>query len=232
MKKECKRHLHHRSICMVLALCLTLLLAGCTAKSQTAESQDAKSQTADYGVFLSVTEDLSALRDYKTVVIDAQYFSGAEIEAFRADGHTVYSYLNVGSLENFRDYYATYAPLTLGAYEHWDEERWIDVADQRWQRFLTETLIPALLEKHIDGFFVDNCDVYAYAPTREMRAMAGRAHRNQSRIRLYQNTLGRGSFRCRFSGRSRLFFRLYRTLRLPRRGNLSFRIYARPPFDC
>lgn len=163
MKKECKRHLHHRSICMVLALCLTLLLAGCTAKSQTAESQ-----TADYGVFLSVTEDLSALRDYKTVVIDAQYFSGAEIDAFRADGHTVYSYLNVGSLENFRDYYATYAPLTLGAYEHWDEERWIDVADQRWQRFLTETLIPALLEKHIDGFFVDNCDVYAYAPTREM----------------------------------------------------------------
>ena len=146
-----KRYLHHRSICMVLALCLTLLLVGCTAKSQTAESQ-----TADYGVFLSVTEDLSALRDYKTVVIDAQYFSGAEIEAFRADGHTVYSYLNVGSLENFRDYYATYAPLTLGAYEHWDEERWIDVADQRWQRFLTETLIPALLEKHIDGFLIDS----------------------------------------------------------------------------
>ena len=57
---------------MVLALCLTLLLVGCTAKSQTAESQ-----TTDYGVFLSVTEDLSALRDYKTVVIDAQYFSGA-----------------------------------------------------------------------------------------------------------------------------------------------------------
>ena len=103
-----KHYLHHRSICMVLALCLTLLLVGCTAKSQTAESQ-----TADYGVFLSVTEDLSALRDYKTVVIDAQYFSGAEIEAFRADGHTVYSYLNVGSLENFRDYYATYAPLAL-----------------------------------------------------------------------------------------------------------------------
>ena len=163
-----KRYLHHRSICMVLALCLTLLLVGCTAKSQTAESQTAESQTADYGVFLSVTEDLSALRDYKTVVIDAQYFSGAEIEAFRADGHTVYSYLNVGSLENFRDYYATYAPLTLGAYEHWDEERWIDVADQRWQRFLTETLIPALLEKHIDGFFVDNCDVYAYAPTKDI----------------------------------------------------------------
>ena len=147
---------------MVLALCLTLLLVGCTAKSQTAESQ-----TADYGVFLSVTEDLSALRDYKTVVIDAQYFSGAEIDAFRADGHTVYSYLTVGSLENFRDYYATYAPLTLGAYEHWDEERWIDVADQRWQRFLTETLIPALLEKHIDGFFVDNLSlIHISEPTR------------------------------------------------------------------
>ena len=35
---------------------------------------------------------------------DAQYFSKEEINAFRAAGHKVYSYINVVSIENFCDY--------------------------------------------------------------------------------------------------------------------------------
>ena len=45
----------------------------------------------------------------------------------------VYTYLNVGSLEDFRDYYKEYEHLTIGAYENWDEEKWIDVSDKDWQ---------------------------------------------------------------------------------------------------
>lgn len=121
-----------------------------------------------YGVFLSVEEDLSQFSDYRTVVIDAQYFSREEIEDFQKDGHFVISYINVGSIENFRSYYAEYEELTLGDYENWDEEKWVDVSDARWQDFILQKLAPELLAKGIDGFFVDNCDVYYNYPTEEI----------------------------------------------------------------
>ena len=80
-----------------------------------------------YGVFLSVEKNLDKLKDYEIVVIDAQHFKKEEIEAFKARGHKVYSYINIGSLENFRSYYKQYKSLKLGKYEHWDEEIWINV---------------------------------------------------------------------------------------------------------
>ena len=145
-------------ISMIIALLLTFPAAGCSAERQ----------NTDYGVFLSVTEDIESLNGFKTVVVDAQYYSKAEIDDFRDAGHEVYSYLNVGSIENFRDYYSEYSDLTLGEYENWDEEFWIDVSDSRWQAFLIGEMIPALLEKDIDGFFVDNCDVYYHYPTEQI----------------------------------------------------------------
>ena len=148
----------HTIINIIIALMLILSAAGCGAQEQ----------NTDYGVFLSVTEDLDSLEAYNTVVVDAQYFTKAEIDAFRAAGHKVYSYINVGSIENFRDYYSDYKDITLGEYENWDEEFWIDVSDTRWQNFLTEEMIPSLLEKDIDGFFVDNCDVYYHYPTEQI----------------------------------------------------------------
>ena len=120
-----------------------------------------------YGVFLSVTEDLSRLSEYETVVVDAQYFSKEEIDAFRTGGHRVYSYINIGSLEDFRGYFGAYEDLILGPYENWEGEYWVDVSDARWQAFLIDELAPALLQKDVDGFFVDNCDVYYHFSTRE-----------------------------------------------------------------
>ena len=122
--------------------------------------RESTNEIHSYGVFLSVDKDLGQLEDYRTVVIDAQYFDADEIKAFKDNGHVVYSYINVGALEDFRDYYAVYRDISLGEYEHWEEEVWMDVSDVRWQEFILDELAPSLAEKGIDGFFVDNCDVY------------------------------------------------------------------------
>ena len=119
-----------------------------------------------YGVFLSVTEDLSQFDEYHTVVVDCQFYEAEEIEEFKRAGHEVYSYINIGSLENWRDYYDE--SLTLAPYENWEEERWVDVSDIRWQELVVEELVPELLDKGVDGFFVDNCDVYYLYPTQEV----------------------------------------------------------------
>ena len=118
----------------------------------------------DYGVFLSAdASSLERFKKYDLIVIDAQYFTKKDIEVLHENGTEVYTYLNIGSIENFREYYKTYAELTIGKYEHWDEERWVDVAEPDWQKFIKQ-LSQELFEKGVDGFFIDNCDVYYYAP--------------------------------------------------------------------
>ena len=132
--------------------------------SESITETEKQSFTHEYGVFLSFEGKLDKLADYHTVVIDAQYYGKEEIESFKNKGHKVISYINIGSLENFRSYYKKYKGLKLGKYEHWDEEIWIDVSDQKWQDFITGEMIPNLVGKGIDGFFVDNCDVYYHFP--------------------------------------------------------------------
>ncbi len=50
-------------------------------------------------------------------------FSKKDIRKLHAGGTKVYSYLNIGSIENFRSYYKTYEHLAIGDYENWEEEK-------------------------------------------------------------------------------------------------------------
>lgn len=119
-----------------------------------------------YGVFLSLDASQSSrLTNYQTIVIDAAYFKKADIDSLKHAGHNVYSYLNIGSLEDFRPYYARFKGSTLAPYANWADERWMDVSDPQWQDYLCDVLADALLAKGADGFFIDNCDVYYQYPT-------------------------------------------------------------------
>ena len=82
-----------------------------------------------YGVFIGLeTADLKRLHPYRTVVIEPNTFTAEQITALQAEGKTVYGYLNLGSLENYRPYYERFTSLTLAPYENWPEEHWVDVS--------------------------------------------------------------------------------------------------------
>ena len=128
-----------------------------------------KSLYGGYGVFLNEETDWNLVRDYGVIVVDAQFLSEEDIKKLREQGNEfILSYINVGSLEEFRPYYEEFADLALGEYEHWEDEQWVDAGNEKWQAFILETLAPELLAKGIDGFFVDNCDVYYQFPTDEI----------------------------------------------------------------
>ncbi len=123
-----------------------------------------------YAVYLGATEeDIDKFGKYEEIVIDAQYFSKESIQKLKDSGAThVISYLNIGSIESFRPYYEQYKHLTLGEYEHWEEERWVDVSKKEWQDFIVNDLVDQLLEKGVNGFFIDNVDVYYNYHTEEI----------------------------------------------------------------
>ncbi|MBE5909727.1 endo alpha-1,4 polygalactosaminidase [Pseudobutyrivibrio sp.] len=121
-----------------------------------------------YGVYLGMNPEEIEDRDLaQTMVIDAQYYTEDEISALKDKGHNVYTYLNLGSIESFRDYYSDYKDITLGIYENWEDEQWVDVSSAKWQEFISSKA-DELLAKGVDGFFVDNCDVYYQYPTEEI----------------------------------------------------------------
>ncbi|MBD5451228.1 MAG: glucanotransferase [Lachnospiraceae bacterium] len=150
-------------ICLFIILSFSFFTTACNTSVESFSQKE-----KDYGVFLSIdASEMEKLNGYQTVVIDAQYFSKQDIQTLHKNGTVVYTYLNIGSIENFRDYYSTYKSLTLGDYENWEEEKWIDVSNKQWQTFIAN-LSNSLLEKEVDGFFIDNCDVYYYQPTEEI----------------------------------------------------------------
>ena len=122
-----------------------------------------------YGVFLGASpEDMPLMEAYEKIVIDAQYFSADEIRELKDSCHTVYSYINLGSVEDFRPYYKDYERFTLDVYENWEEEKWVDVSQKEWQEFVVNDLAVSMIDKGVDGLFVDNTDVYYHYPTDEM----------------------------------------------------------------
>ena len=117
-----------------------------------------------YGAFLSISEEnIDRLHDYNVVAIDVQYFSADSVARLKQDGKEVMGYLNIGSLEDFRNYYDAYVHLTFMDYENWDEERWIDISAEEWQSFIIDTLAADFKAKGADGVYMDNLDVYSVA---------------------------------------------------------------------
>ena len=142
---------------ILLLTIIILLLISCSSNN----TEELIYNEASYGVFLGASnEDIDYMLQYDEIVIDAQYFTDNEISYMKSKGKVIYSYLNVGSIEDFRDYYDDYKDLTLGDYENWDEERWIDVSNKDWQDFVINNLAYNIINKGIDGLFIDNVDVY------------------------------------------------------------------------
>lgn len=161
MIKLSKKQHNIKISALVLSCCMALLFILPTLSN-------CESKKLDYGVFLGIdSSDIGKLKAYKTVVIDPYNFSKSDIEKLHKDGKTVYGYLNVGSLEEFRPYFERFKNITLGTYENWPDEHWLNVTAEAWQSFVVHELGKEYAKKGIDGFFIDNADVYYQYPKEE-----------------------------------------------------------------
>ncbi len=152
-----KTKLFIRKICVLVLILSAAQLSACSAST----SDSAEKYVVLIGEDPEITEKLS---DIDLLVIDAEYFSKNDIARLRENGiREIYSYINIGSIENFRSYDTDFEKYTLGAYENWPEEKWIDVSAPEWQA-CTASRVDALVQKGVDGFFVDNTDVYYNYP--------------------------------------------------------------------
>lgn len=102
--------------------------------------------------------------NYDIVVIDAQDYTNSEIKAIKSSGAKVLTYINVGAIESDRPYFKDIKAkgLLICEYDNWDGEWWVSADNDAWYKHIS-SLSKSLLEKGIDGFWVDNLDVYYMA---------------------------------------------------------------------
>ncbi len=145
-------------------LIIFLILLIFIVKPQAAE----KEIKNNYGVFIGISsKDAYRLEEYDTVVIEPESFSKADIKKLHEKGKKVYGYISIGSLEDYRDYYNKYKKLALSAYDGWEGEYWVNVGDASWQKLMLKKS-KEFKKKGIDGFFVDNADVYYHYPEKKI----------------------------------------------------------------
>lgn len=159
IKKSNRKHILKRAfLLLIVFLLLSVCLGGCLDRTQ-----------AEYLVLIG--EDSSVVEQIENtdlLVIDAEYFSSGDLVTLKEQGvEEIFTYFNIGSLENFRDYFEEYCEYTLGDYENWPEEKWMDISREEWQDFLKKRVLD-FKNKGVDGLFVDNTDVYAEYPTEEI----------------------------------------------------------------
>jgi len=115
---------------------------------------------------------------YRIINIDVDPGSGnftdAQIQTLKAGGkNRVISYMNVGSCEDYRDYWKT-APgfvscaantaAHLGLYDGYPDETWMDPSSEDYQKLIVDYVAPRLVARGIDGFYLDNLEILSHPP--------------------------------------------------------------------
>ena len=94
MKCKSGKNRGKRNACFFLGILSLVTVVLCLSASCNADGR--KAQKYEYGVFLNADRTaVPKLKNYETVVIDAQYFSKKDIRKLHAGGTKVYSYLKI-----------------------------------------------------------------------------------------------------------------------------------------
>ena len=161
-------------------LLTTILLSGCgfldllnlNTKNQTTSGNNTQHNNNndqiisydDYGAFLGRSDNNSQGFDsYNYLSFEFDEFTDQTINTLNNKGIKTYAYLNVGSLETYRDYYNDFKDNTIGNYENWEDEKWIDVTNTSWQNYIVNTVAAGFKNRGAFGVYMDNVDVYSYA---------------------------------------------------------------------
>jgi uncharacterized protein (TIGR01370 family) len=118
---------------------------------------------------------------FDLVVVDGQQASRAQVAVLRSRGRLVLGYLDVGTIEPGRPWFARARRYRLGFWPDWGE--WFADVSKPGYRRLVLRVAKGMLAKGFDGLFLDNVDMISAHPRQTagmhalVRALASLVHR-------------------------------------------------------
>ncbi len=113
--------------------------------------------------------------DFDLVIVDGEDVSTTQVRELHASGALVLGYLDVGSIERGRSWFQQARPYRLDYWGDWGEW-YANVAAPEYRSLLAERVAPTMMDKGLDGLFLDNLDMIETHPAqaRGMRTLVGR----------------------------------------------------------
>ncbi len=155
-----------RTYTTAIAIVLAVFLLGAPAASATPRAKRLRS--IHTWAFAIGTGELSGdlvkrYADYDLLVLDGQEASARQVRALRHAGKLVLAYLDVGTIEASRPWFAHAKPYRLGYWGDWGE--WYANVDAAgFRRLIVRRVAPGMLRKRFDGLFLDNTDMIESYP--------------------------------------------------------------------
>lgn len=118
----------------------------------------------DYGVFTGMDpEKVIHLHAFKELVVDAYHLDEHTVAHLKEANEHVYAYLNIGSVEPFRDSHELFGDRTFADCEHQPGVRWILPTTEGWSEYLLSKA-EQYKNWNVDGLYLDNADVFLLDP--------------------------------------------------------------------
>lgn len=100
----------------------------------------------------------SAFEDYDIVVFDSEHHPS--IQSVQATGATVYGYISLGEVEQYRSHFKAVKKdgILLRENVNWPGSYYVDMRSRAWTERVIYELVPEILRSGFDGIFIDTLD--------------------------------------------------------------------------
>jgi endo-alpha-1,4-polygalactosaminidase (GH114 family) len=105
-------------------------------------------------------------RRFDLVIVDGESARAGNVAAIRSSGTLALAYLDAGTIEPYRSWYARAKRYRLEYWSDWGEW-YANVNASGYRKLLERQVAPGMLAKGFDGLFLDNTDMTETHPARK-----------------------------------------------------------------
>ena len=143
---------------MILKKIILFIFLGIIVQCKSTELSKIKNKSIiPFGIsYARLTPDQVA--NYNMVILEPDFYTPADIHKFKQKGPTVIAYVTLGEVDKYRWYYPDLEEIGfLGINENWDSP-FLDLEDPETRKLMIEKVIPRIMDKGVDGLFLDTVD--------------------------------------------------------------------------
>ncbi|MEN3039263.1 MAG: endo alpha-1,4 polygalactosaminidase [Candidatus Kryptonium sp.] len=102
-------------------------------------------------------------KDFELLILDPDHYTIDEVMELKRSGAILIAYLNIAEFETYRNF-SIPDSLIIGRNPIWEDHFYVNISSEVWQNLIFNEIIPKIISKGFDGFFLDMIDIVQIFP--------------------------------------------------------------------